>query len=384
MLWDKLSSSSENDYIDFKRQWYSGPSATFDMFHDILSMCNSLTDSNDRFIIIGISEDKKTQHKTIFDVSNDENHKTAENIIQDLRNYMPVPPSIEIIREEIEGKSIDIIKISPTLRELPYTLRKNFSYQDIKKKTHTLPKDWIYSRDGSRNTGINELCHKSVLEELFARKRGEHLPAQERFALYLNDFTNWKRPKTSGTFEFEDISEDNYFYKLNHKFKIVRHDLEDSHKRMQKKEDVLCYSWLVADTGICENYWNYRIQKKACYDDYYSWFDIELWVDNTLIEALQIMEFYFKYYFHDNDLNLPCHFYLPPENYLAINGLKTKADTQNSFIWKICKMLTYQECVPDCPYNSLDNLLDLINWKYLNNFIEYEKTHKDYMYKESE
>ena len=36
--------STENDYIDFKRDWYSGPEATFDLFHDILSMCNSLTD----------------------------------------------------------------------------------------------------------------------------------------------------------------------------------------------------------------------------------------------------------------------------------------------------------------------------------------------------
>lgn len=380
MLLERLLLSTENDYIDFKREWYSGPEATFDLFHDILSMCNSLTDSVERYIVIGVNENKKTQEKTFFDVSSDKNSRSAETIINQLRDYMPVPPNIEVIRENIGDKAIDIIKIIPFPREIPYTLRRSY-YCQVDGKKHTLPKDWIYSRDGSRNTGINELCHKSVLEELFARKRGEHLPIQERFSFYLDDFKNWKRPKTDGVFTSDDLSVDNYFYKSNYKFKILRHDADDIFRKIQKKEDVGCYNHLASDTGICEDYWNYRLKNKACYDDYYYWFDIELWVENTLIETLQIMGLHFKYYFHDQGIHLPTYFYLPPRDYLVLSGLKSKENAKKSFIWKVCKMLTYKECIPDAYYEDLDNLLDFMNWEYIDNFQQYEKMNQEYLYK---
>lgn len=138
---------------------------------------------------------------------------------------------------------------------------------------------------------------------------------------------------------------------------------------------------MASDTGICEDYWNYRLKNKACYDDYYYWFDIELWVENTLIETLQIMGLHFKYYFHDQGIHLPTHFYLPPRDYLVLSGLKSKKNAKKSFIWKVCKMLTYKECIPDAYYEDLDNLLDFMNWEYIDNFQQYEKMNQEYLYK---
>ena len=74
MLWDNLSASVENDYIDFKQEWYTNDKlGDVDMIHDILCMSNSLTDSFDRYIVIGIEEDKSTKEKIIHDVSADNN-----------------------------------------------------------------------------------------------------------------------------------------------------------------------------------------------------------------------------------------------------------------------------------------------------------------------
>ncbi|MCL2749064.1 MAG: ATP-binding protein [Alphaproteobacteria bacterium] len=385
MLWAKLSQSTENDYVDFKRQWYSGASARFDLIHDILCMCNSLTDSIERYIVIGVSENRETKEKTIHDVSNDANHRTQENITQTLRNHMPAIPHIEIVREPVGDKYIDIIKITPNVRDLPYVLHRTDNYQDENNRHHVLPIDWIFARDGSRNTGIGELCKKSVLEELFARKRGEHMPTNERFALYLDDLCGWERPKTSGVFSHDNLSEDAYYYTKNHKFKIVRGEVDDNCRYMQRREHVRCYEWLVGDTGLCKDYWDFRIRNHTCYDDFYEWFDVELVADGTIVDVLQIMKIHFKYYFFDNRINLPSDFYLPPKQYLAASGLRTKEQVKNSFIWKICKMLTHKDIsryVPDSHYDDLDNLLDYINWDYIQDVCLYRDANQEYMNQE--
>lgn len=64
MLWDLLYTSTENDYIDFKQKWYEKTSkGKFDMVHDILAMANSLSDTENRFIFIGVAEHRETEKK---------------------------------------------------------------------------------------------------------------------------------------------------------------------------------------------------------------------------------------------------------------------------------------------------------------------------------
>ena len=162
MLWDNLSASVENDYIDFKQEWYTNDKlGDVDMIHDILCMSNSLTDSFDRYIVIGIEEDKSTKEKIIHDVSADNNCRQSADIIQTLRNYMSVIPKIELIREKTNNRFIDIIKITPSARNLPYVLNKACEAQKTDGKKVTVKKEWIYSRNSDRNTPKDGCCTKA-------------------------------------------------------------------------------------------------------------------------------------------------------------------------------------------------------------------------------
>lgn len=384
MLWDKLSNSSENDYIDFKREWYCGDpkEISFNIVKDIVCLSNSLSDNADRYIVIGVGEDKKTKEKMIYDVSTDKNHRSSDSLIQTLRNHMSIIPGIEVIREYVEEKAIDIIKITPKTRNLPYILNKPCEYEKCageKCKKHALRKDWVYSRDGDRNNGNEEWCSKSVLEELFARQRGEHLPILERFALYLDDIDNWKRPQR---YDNEKISEDAYYYTKNHKFKIVRQGV-DSDEKFIKIEKVKCYRHLCADTGLCEDYWRYRaVPSHSCYDDYYLWFNVELWADNTLIEVSSIMQIYLKYYFSDKHISYKSEFYLPVRQDMSqIYNLKTKEDIQNSLVWKICKLLYRYDLPSDIPFGDegCSLILDYLNYDFMKDSMEYSKQNKDWI-----
>lgn len=96
MIWNKVKNSTENDYIDFKMKWYDGETAKIDLIHVILCFSNSLSDNPERYIIIGIKENKITKEKFFVDVSEDSNQRTSEDLIQLLRNYMTVIPNIEV------------------------------------------------------------------------------------------------------------------------------------------------------------------------------------------------------------------------------------------------------------------------------------------------
>lgn len=381
MLWDKLLNSTENDYIDFKQKWYSGDGIKVNIIHDILCLSNSLSDSQDRYIVIGVAEDKITKQKIIHDVSADYNAQPSENIIQTLRNYMPVIPQIEVIRERVENQYIDFLKITPLVRDLPYVLNKSCEYEDKKNKKHTLYKDFVYSRNGSRNTGLNEHCTKAVLEELFARKKGEHLPILERFGLYLDDIENWKRPKR---YDNEEISEDAYYYTKNHKFKLIRQKgICDNLVKLDKADN---YAQLVTDTALCEDYWKYRDKPNhSCYDDMCSWFNIELWADNTLIDVFNILELYIKYYFSDKGISNKQTFYIPSrEDINYIYEFKTKNDIQKSLVWKICKLIYRCNLPPDTPFIEEDYsiILDYLNYDYLANLGSYIEKNESWIYKE--
>ena len=365
MLWDKLKDSTENDYIDFKMKWYEGESSNIDMIQDILCLSNSLTDSNTRYLVIGVKEHKISKEKTFHDISNDKNHRTSEDIIQLLRNYMTVIPNIEIIRETINNNSIDIICITPNFRDLPYVLNKNMEYKYIsnnKEKQKILFKNGVYSRDGSSNTPKNELCSKVTLEELYARKRGEHLPILSRFSNYLDNIKDWKHPHAiSGV----SISEDSYFYTKNHKFKIVRNEpLNDSHKSIYS---VIDYYQLLMDTSIGENYWKYRTDGAgACYDDYYYTFSVELWADNTLIEVYEMVYIYLKHYNYDKYRQ---GFYIPDRSCILRDkdNIKNQYEYEQTIEWKIAKLLFEFDQYSESVYKNKDAsiILDELNYDYL-------------------
>lgn len=380
MLWDNLSALVENDYIDFKREYYTKDKlGEVDMVHDILCMSNSLTDSSDRYIIIGIEEDKPTKEKIIHDVSSDNNCRQSADVIQTLRNYMSVIPNIELIREQTECGFIDIIKIMPVARELSYVLNKECQAQKPDGKKVTVRKEWIYSRNSDRNTPKDECCTKAELEELFARKRGEHLPILERFSMHLEDIENWKRPKRSLNHR---VSEDAYYFTKNHKFKIVRQDsIENNLKSVLK---VIDYGQLLFDTSLNQDYWDYRINGGACYDDCYETFNVELWADNTLIEVIEVTQIYLKYYLYDKGLSKTQSFYIPStESLLNLPQCESKEDIKKSLAWKICQLIQYEEIKKygDVTLKETECILDLLNYEYLSSNHFYITANKETLFK---
>lgn len=382
MIWDKIKNSTENDYIDFKMKWYDGETAKIDLIHDILCLSNSLSDSQSRYIVIGIKENKITKKKEFYDVSSDCNHRTSEDIIQLLRNYMLVIPNIEVVRENVGNNNyIDIIKIIPNSRYLPYVLNTNieckYKYENGKEKTKCLIKNGVYSRDSSCNIPKNELCSKTSLEELFARKRGEHLPILERFALYLDDIHNWKHPQSTNG----DTSENSYYYTRNHKFKIVRNAPNDElHRTIY---EVIDYYQLLMDTCLSEKYWKYRTEGTgACYDDRYVPFSVELWADNTLIEVYDIVDIYLKHYNFDRYRQ---GFYIPDRACLfkSYDLIKNQKELEKTIEWKICKLLFEFDLYPESVYKNKDAsiILDELNYDYLSNPSRYLKENKTLLFK---
>ncbi len=383
-MWEVLCNSTENDHLDFKGEWYSGEFAKINMIHDILCLSNSLTNSASRYIVIGVSEHKTKKDKNIIGVADDKNCKTSEEIVQILRGCMNVIPNIEVIRENVgDDKQIDIIKITPYVRDLPYVLNKDceVSYKDKNNnnKTMKIVKNGIYSKDSSRNTPKTEFCSKEIVEELFARKRGEHLPIMERFATYLNDIENWKRPKR---YDNEIVTEDAYYYTKNHKFKIVIRKDEVNSERFSMN-DVAHYLDILADTCLEEGYWNYRNKiNHSCYDDGFTWFNVELWADNTLLDIYSLLELFIKYYFCAKGFTRQT-FYLPArEDMCRVYDFKSKEDIEKSLVWKVCKLFYCHHSYSEIPYDDGTSsfILGHLNYEYLSDMGKYIEKNKDWIY----
>lgn len=377
MLWDKLSASVENDYIDFKREWYSKDKlGEVDLVHDILCMSNSLSDSEDRYIVIGVEEDKSNGSKLIHDISKDANCRQSANLIQTLRNYMSVIPNIELIREKVGKGFIDIIKIMPSARELPYVLNKECQAQKSDGKKVTVRKEWIYSRNSDRNTPKDECCTRTELEELFARKRGEHLPILDRFSMYLDDIENWKHPKNE--YEIAE-SETAYYYTLNHKYKIVRSDREFD--KTISLSIANTYDELLTDTCLNEAYWNYKNTQNYCYDDCINLFNVELWADNTLIEVFNITGMFIKHFNYDRYYG---SYYVPNRMHLIESDItiNNSSDIEKLLVWKICKLLFYFNLYDGCNLVTDDasRILEILNYDYLQKPSEYRKRNEDWLY----
>lgn len=204
----------------------------------------------------------------------------------------------------------------------------------------------------------------------------EHLPILERFALYIDDINNWKRPRGYGD---KDISEDAYYYTKNHKFKIVRH--EPNPDSLLTIFQVIDYYQLLMDTCISEDYWQYRKNNGACYDDHYEGFNVELWADNTLIEVFGIKNVYLKHYNYDRYRQ---GFYLPDRGDIlkTRDCIKSKEDFQETLEWKICELLFKYDFDPESVYANKDAsiILDELNYDYLSAPCNYLKKNKDLLY----
>lgn len=116
----------EGEYWDFKKQWYDSKKKS-DLLLDIICMANNLSTS-DGYIIIGVDEENGYNIK---DISEDENRKSTQNLVDFLKNKKfvgEIRPIVYIETLQIQKSIIDVIVIKNT-KSTPYYLTEKF--QDI-------------------------------------------------------------------------------------------------------------------------------------------------------------------------------------------------------------------------------------------------------------
>lgn len=366
-LLSELLNSTESDYLDFKEKWYE-QNETYKFIHDIICLSNAVCENQNRYIVIGVDDDKETYKKTLCNAHN--NIKTSEEITQMLQHVMSKIPTITVLKEVVENNDIYIIQITPNYIDLPYVLNKPIEYEvkdkngKIKKKR--LIKNSIYSRINSRNTPKDESCDIETVKKIIAIQKGDNLDINEKFEMYLDDVENWQK------------TGNNYYYLKDSNFKIVRIDSDENIRYFNK---IQCYHEIVVDTCISKEYWDFN---SLNYDDYYQWFDVNLYANNTLIKTTQIMEFFSKHFFPYKSLK-SCTYFLPTRDGLKINykPMKIKNDILNTFEWKLCKI--FFKC--DMPHDikisnrTAEDILDNLNYEFLEDCTKYTDENKDWIWK---
>ncbi|WP_315794703.1 ATP-binding protein [Paenibacillus sp. BIC5C1] len=163
-----IRGGTESILLDFKEEWYQVNNKNylkgrFEFLKDCIAFLNVSIDL-ERYIIIGIAEDKESRE---FNICGTQEIIEENNIQQLIENYIEPFPQIEIITNfNYEGKNLNIIKIKKENRDQPYLFKKSFEKKhnnNFEMKCQGIG----YIRRGS-STGI---LTRSDLSDLFYRKQ---------------------------------------------------------------------------------------------------------------------------------------------------------------------------------------------------------------------
>ena len=211
----KLISKREDEFHDFKQEWYK-PSEQSEFIKDIFSFVNT-SHHQDCYIIIGVDDNQNI----IGLDENDENRRTQQQLIDWVRtwptaNYM-LPP-IEINSLTIDSKLIDVITIKDT-KNIPLYLNKRYKGVDA----------WqIFTRNKDVNTPRNDTSNFWDIEELWRKRFSLNQTIQNRYIEVLKDTKNWSY--------FVNNDQSGFLYNLNPDFHIImEEDTQDRH-------EILAYS----------------------------------------------------------------------------------------------------------------------------------------------
>ncbi|MDD3054077.1 MAG: putative DNA binding domain-containing protein [Endomicrobiaceae bacterium] len=358
---------TESDYLDFKRQWHSNNA---DLIHDILCLCNSLSENKERFIIIGIKEDSKTKLKIFYCVKKDKNKKTEADIVNLLRginiNYFP---KIEVLEHYVKGKYIDCIKITPFLEHLPYVLTKEYS-NGIK-----IIRNAIYSRDGSCNTPKTESANIDKIKKMFLMQRGEQYTPQEKFETWINEIDSWEKDQSGVIYCKKDLD-----------LRVKKVNIDDNNVRyFNKTADIPDYLSVLRDIFISEKFWKARKEVlQNSIEEHYSWFNACVFYKDIQIYNFHVLNVFLK--------GMPItalhtiHSFYFPDSYL-INNVDYKS-TKENFIMTMKKTLNYKIC--ELLYNldsrnchvkySNDIYFKWLNYNFIKDVTGYLKKHQKLLY----
>jgi hypothetical protein len=279
-----------------------------------------------------------------------------------------------------DAKNLIVVKVKPGL-QLPYYIAK---YGRCSKG--------CFCRLGAATQSMTD----DAIERMFNSPKGLVI---NRFSEFIDDYENWERVKGS---------QDTYYYTKDPNFRVIRYPVEEQNFRYI--DDMPNYSWLLNDFVICKDYWDFHKTSDSTYEDFIKWFNVELFVNNTLVGKFAIVKFYSKYYSLGLDKVVPAggEIYLPLS--YALRDCKYQKDERgnidyskekiskndaiaqsiiNSLDFKICRMLYRKEyrydSDIDAPYrskylfgNNYERVLEYVNLEYLTN-PNYNKENKDYI-----
>lgn len=169
----------EGNYWDFKQKWHKNNDR---LLHDILCFANT-SHVKDCFLIFGVSDNCE-----VLGVTDDENRKKQADVLDMLNNCSFAgdnKPKINLETIKLQDKELDILIIYNTNNTPLYITKKCKKYNDIQE-------NFIYSREGDRNTSIKENSNIYEIERLWKKRFGLNRNCIEEFKEILKDKSAWK------------------------------------------------------------------------------------------------------------------------------------------------------------------------------------------------
>lgn len=147
-----IVAQTENEYIDFKKEYYS-KEKKYDLIKDIVSFANN-TKPRDKYIVFGI------ENASLIPVGISISSLPDISEINDLL-HMYVEPfiDVELGHLEYQGVTIGFIRIPHNELNRPYIISKEYS----KNKVTSLRKGEIYIRKGASNF----ICERNDLDDIY-------------------------------------------------------------------------------------------------------------------------------------------------------------------------------------------------------------------------
>lgn len=177
------------------------PSDNVTLIHDILCLCNSLS-NEDRYLVFGVADDG-----TISGVETDPNKKNNAEIHDMLRNAnMNRMPTLKVENHEIDCHVVTVIKIR-NRSDKPFYVTK-----DKKMNKKSLRNGVIYTRLGDTNIPMIECAPEEMVELMWRERFGIGKAPLQRLYNLLDNQQQWIEPE-----EWERL-----YHKQFPEFTIVR------------------------------------------------------------------------------------------------------------------------------------------------------------------
>lgn len=211
-----LLHEDEDEYHDFKAEWYSKEDRA-ELIKDIFSFVNT-PHHKDCYLIIGVDN-----NHNIVGIENDPNRLNTQKITDFLRN-LPIAnahtPKVIVKTIELEGHTIDVMIIKDST-DVPVYLAED---KKPKRSDKTIHAGQVFSRVNENNTPIDGTANDAIVEQLWKKRFKLDLPIKEQYIEKLNDYSNW---------EYFELDKIGFRYNVNPDFCMYLSDDNEDRYRVE-------------------------------------------------------------------------------------------------------------------------------------------------------